>query len=596
MQRGLAGIVGGAWGGTIVGLIEATLIAATSGPADEYWLFPYAVATYGLLGALIGAAVGALYAAGWRPGARRMAEATALGGGFAVAGLGAFVVRYHVVQRVFHEELVNASAVGVGVNAGVLGGCLVIGVLLGLTLRAVVARRHGLVAASGLLLVVGAVTVAGAWATAAAAGESEVVRRTSAGAAGLPNIVLVIADTLRADTVAESVTANPDGGLRRLATDGVTFPQAYAQSSWTRPSVATIFTGLYPSQHGAIHKMTPLPDDVATLAEALRARGYWTAGFVTNINVAPIFNFQQGFDEYTYLAPSFYFWATDSATRLAIYKGLRLVRERLLRDRIYVANYYQDARVVDEAVGQWLAQRPPSPFFLVVHYMDPHDPFFAIPYDGSGVARVIDPNPPASRADEMRRLYERNVRYFDGFLAQLLGQLAARGDYDNTLVALVADHGEEFYEHGGWWHGTTLFEEQIHVPLIVKRPRESRAGQRDPRPAMTIDVAPTLLAAAAAPPLRDSHGRDLFGPDESPGTLFAEETLEGNVLTSLRLGEWKLITANTGNPRGLPEVALYDLVSDPTESRNRAADAPERVQAMRAEMEKLRVTLGKPPA
>jgi len=596
LQRALAGITGGAWGGAIVGLIEAVLIAATSGPADEYWLFPYAVVSYGVVGALIGAAVGSLGAVARPTGLRDTADVAAVAGGLAVVLLGTFVVRYHVIQRVFLEEFVNTSGVGVAVNLGILVGCLVAGASLGTVLRAGVARPYGLVAAIGVLVAVGVVTAAGAAATASAPAESPVVRRASPRAAGLPNIVLVITDTLRADTVAQSVAANPQGGLHALAAAGVTFPNAYAQSSWTRPSIATIFTGLYPSQHGAIHKMTPLPDDVTTLAEALRARGYVTAGFVTNINVAPIFNFQQGFDEYTYLAPSFYFWATDSATRLAIYKGLRLVRERLLRHRIYVANYYQDARVVDDAVSAWLAQRPPSPFFLVVHYMDPHDPYFEIPYDGRGVARVIDPNPAATRRDELHGLYDENVAYLDQFLAQLLQQLQARGEYDNTLVALVADHGEEFQEHGGWWHGTTLFEEQVHVPLLVKRPRESRPGQSDPRQARTLDLAPTLLAVADAPPLRDSHGRDLFGPEPPPEPLFAEEALEGNVLTSLRVGAWKLIIANPGNPRGLPEVALYDLDSDPAESRNRAADEPERVQAMRADMERVRAALTKPPA
>ena len=586
-MQALAGASGGAWGGVVVGLVEAGLVAATAGPADEYWLVPFAVVSYGAVGALIGVAVGVVAAVATGAGGRARANTAALASAAAAVLLGTFVVRYHVVQRVFHEELVNASAGGLGVNLGVLAGCVVGGALIGLAVRAAVDRPYGLVGAVMGLAATLALAAGGAAATASTASDAPVARRTSGRAAGAPNIVLVIADTLRADTVARFVAANADGGLHALTADALTFSHAYVQSSWTRPSIATILTGLYPSQHGAVHKMSPLSDAVTTLAEALRARGYWTAGFVTNINVAPIFNFQQGFDEFTYLAPSFYFGAADSATRLAIYKGLRLVRERLLRNRIYVENYYQDAAVVDAAVTDWLAQRPPQPFFLLVHYMDPHDPYFEIPYNGHGVARVTDPDPAPARRDELHGLYAENVAYFDGFLKQLLAQLKARGDYDNTLVVFVADHGEEFQEHGGWWHGTTLFEEAVHVPLMIKRPGEPRAGQTEGALVRTLDLAPTMLAAAGAAALPASPGRDLFAPAPAAPPLLAEESLEGNVLASLRSGGWKLITANPDNPRGLPPVALYDLDSDPGETRNRAADEPARVQAMRAELERL---------
>src|SRR4029450_45829 len=136
------------------------------------------------------------------------------------------------------------------------------------------------------------------------------------------------------------------------------------------------------SVHGTEHKMDFLPDRVDTLAEVLKRQGYWTAAFTTNINVAPIFNFQQGFDEFSYLEPSFYFGASDSATRLAVYKGLRAGREESGSKR-WVRNFYQDAKVVDEHAAACLASKPPEPFFLFIHYMDPHDPYFEIPYNGT---------------------------------------------------------------------------------------------------------------------------------------------------------------------------------------------------------------------
>jgi arylsulfatase A-like enzyme len=335
--------------------------------------------------------------------------------------------------------------------------------------------------------------------------------------------------------------------------------------------------------------MDPLPDDVTTIAEAMREEGYWTAGIVTNINIAPIFNFQQGFGEYTYLEPDFYFGATDSATRLAIYKGLRVARERLFGSYMYFNNYYQDAKIVGDTVRAWLETNPPEPFFLLVHYMDPHDPYFEMPYNGRGVARVSRPNPAAEEAGPLHELYRQDVAYLDQHLADLLGQLRSHQVYENSVIALLADHGEEFYEHEGWWHGTTLYEEQVRIPLVIKRARETRSGTVDSRPVRTVDVAPTVMAAAGLPVPAEFVGRDLFS-STSPGDggMLAEEDLEGNVLSSFMQGEWKIITANPGNPRGLQPIELYHLAEDPAESKNLAAARPEDVTRLLARMEQER--------
>ncbi len=418
-----------------------------------------------------------------------------------------------------------------------------------------------------------------------AAPHSEVLavnRSTSPAAKGHPNVILIIADTLRADAVGSQggrPSASP--ALDQFAAEGVRFVDAYSQSTWTRPSIATILTSLYPSVHGLMHKLDPLPDQVTTLAEALKASGYWTAGFVSNINVAPVFNFQQGFDEYRYLTPDFYFGATDSATRLAIYKGLRVMRERFFRDRISFNNYYQDAQVVDAAVARWLEERPPSPFFLLIHYMDPHDPYFEMPYNGKGVARVNNPDPPAARKDELHHLYMGDVTYLDRYLGVLMSRLKSLGLYEDSVVVVTADHGEEFQEHGGWWHGTTLYQEQVHVPLIVKRAHELQPGAVRSDIVRSVDVAPTLMTAAGLTAPREFAGRDLFSPPNGePEPLFAEEDFEGNVLASLRFGSWKVMTANPDNPRGLKPVELYDLSRSPAEQQNLAAVEPAQTTEM----------------
>jgi arylsulfatase len=336
-----------------------------------------------------------------------------------------------------------------------------------------------------------------------------------------------------------------------------------------------------------MHKTDLLPGSVETLAEVLKAGGYRTAGFVTNINVAPSFHFEQGFETYRYLAPEFFFRATDSGSKLSLYSGMRLIRERFLSRAKHVENYYQDAATVGDNALPWLDKHASEPFFALVHYMDPHDPYFHIPYNGEAVARVDTPNPEPSRAEELRKLYGSNIEYMDGFIGRMIAQLETARAYDDTVIALTSDHGEEFQEHGGWWHGTTLYDEAVHVPLIVKLPKSARAGARSEALAGLVDVMPTLLAAAGLSCSQACQGRDLFGALPAPAAVFAEEDHEGNVLRSIRTDAWKLILANDGNPRGLAAVELYDVRNDPGEKINLAAKNGERVDALTRDLDLL---------
>src|SRR5439155_1628632 len=220
----------------------------------------------------------------------------------------------------------------------------------------------------------------------------------TAAPAGAPNVVLIMVDTLRADHLScYGSTTVKTPHIDTLAADGLRWTSAFSQASWTRPSVATILTGLYPSSHGAVHKADRLPDRVDTLAEVLGRAGYHTVGFADNANVSQAFNFQQGFDEYHYLAPDFFFAASEPAAQLALYSGLRLVRERFLAHYVDVHHYYQPAEVVTAEVRRWLDRGArDEPFFLFAHYMDPHDPYFAHPFNGEGYARVGHAKPPAA--------------------------------------------------------------------------------------------------------------------------------------------------------------------------------------------------------
>lgn len=593
VRRSWSGLIAGGWGGSLVGLGEAGFVVAMGASLSEFGLFPFGFWSYACLGALLGAVVG-LGVSLWGRGENTAVGRNWLGtvAGLTVATLGFVVGRYHLAQRLFAEQFPGLTSVeGAAWHLALALGAVVAGTAGGAAVYALTGRNGREAGLLGLWVVAFAATWAG---TLALRPEELRPQRRAFAPGDKPNVVLIVVDTLRADALGFVTQRARTPSIDAFARDSVWFRHAYAQSSWTRPSVATILTGLYPQQHGARQKFDPLPDRVDTLAEVLRDAGYWTAAFVTNINVVPIFNFHQGFQEYHYLSPSFYFGASDSATRLSAYKLLRLLRERFFRRRLYVYHYYQDAAVVTERVRSWLAEAPPQPFFLLLHYMDPHDPYFEMPYNGRGIARVLDPDPPAERAAEMHRLYLRGVEYFDEHFGQLVAAFRERGLLERTLFVFTADHGEEFHEHGGWWHGTTLYEEQIRVPLLVRRPDNVGAGHERTDFARTLDIMPTILGQVGVDPPRPLPGRDLFIDGPSPEELYAEESLEGNQLETLRWQQWKLIVANAGNPRGLPEVELFDLSVDPGEHNNVAEARPEVVREMRARLERVRAGLSVP--
>jgi arylsulfatase A-like enzyme len=396
-----------------------------------------------------------------------------------------------------------------------------------------------------------------------------------------PNVILVMVDTLRADHLScygNSEVATPN--LCRLAEDGGTLFSGFSHASWTKPATASLLTSLVPSSHGAMSKPSALPQAAVTLAEAMSGRGYVTGGVVSNINLAESFGFGQGFDEYVYLGPDYLAGAAESSSKLILYQIARSVWFKLKGGGLRFGDFYQDSRVVNAVAFDWLERHRDSRFFYFLHYMDPHDPYFAHPYDGHGIARVSNQHPDPALAEEMQRLYVGEIEYLDASFGRMLAKLEELGLYDDTVIALVADHGEEFHEHGGFWHGLTLYEEQIHVPFLVKWAKGDAPLPPDVRQHVVrlIDVAPTLLGRTGADIPVAMQGVDLAGGlgdrAEQDRLHFAEEDHEGNVLRSIRTQRWKWIEANPGNPRGLPELELFEVSSDPTETRNRIDAEP----------------------
>jgi arylsulfatase A-like enzyme/uncharacterized membrane protein YbhN (UPF0104 family) len=393
-----------------------------------------------------------------------------------------------------------------------------------------------------------------------------------------PNVILVMVDTLRADHLdCYGSDHVPTPNLCRVGTDGGTVFDGFAHASWTKPSTASLLTSLVPSSHQTMSKPSALPEEIETVAEVLQERGYTTGAFVSNTNLTESFGFAQGFDDYHYLGPDYLFGAKESSSKLVLYQILRRVWF-MLPLGLQFGDFYQDSAVVNANAFEWLEQRKDDRFFLFLHYMDVHDPYFEHPYNGKGIARASNQHPPLALAEEMQRLYVGEIGYLDENFGHLLAKLEELDVYDDTVIVLTSDHGEEFGEHGGFWHGLTLYDEQIRVPLLVKWKQGEPLAPPESldRPARLIDVAPTLIQRAGAAVPEAMQGIDLATDpsqlDANDGLVFSEENHEGNVLRAMRTQRWKWIEANEGNPRGLPTEELFDMEADPGETASVLGD------------------------
>ncbi len=334
---------------------------------------------------------------------------------------------------------------------------------------------------------------------------------------GPPNLLLLTVDTLRADRLG-CYGGEPDVGvaLCGLADDGVLFRWALASASHTAPSVASILTSRYPAQHGVVQAARSyLRPDLVTLPEVLRGAGYRTAAFVSN----PVLNKRRRFDQ-----------------GFEVFDAQMTRRERNRRK-----SFEREAEATTDAALRW-AERATAPWFLWVHFQDPHGP-----YDPPGGSAARDaPGEPelpvmpthsgrggipayqalpglhTQRAYEARYLDE--IRYLDGHVARLLAGLEALGP--RPAVLLTADHGEAFGEDGHYFaHGHSVGLDQIRVPLVWRPARPGRARVVD-TPVSLLDVAPTLLRAAGLESPASFAGRPLpLDPDAAPDpdrAIFAE--------------------------------------------------------------------------
>lgn len=399
--------------------------------------------------------------------------------------------------------------------------------------------------------------------------EKNTPRPKAPGSTRAKNLILVLIDTLRADKLDlyNPNTVVKTDYLSALSKEAMIFERAFAPENWTKPSVASLLTGLYPDTHGTKSDRDVLPSDVVMIPEHLKALGFVTAGFVANGYVSDKFGFKQGWDTWT--------------------------------------NYVREGKpnraqfVVGDAVA-WLNKRTDDrPFFMYVHTIDPHVPYippnkylkmyddglYNGPVEASATAKIAEGiktgRVKLNERDKVRyeALYNGEITYHDDQLVLLQNTLTELGLLENTAVIITADHGEEFFDHGSAGHGHSLYEELVHVPLIVRLQgtHNNNVPARDGDEVSLVDIFPTICEVLGVECPKEAEGKSLVprlkaeARDIFPSASFAE-FLDNQ--KAIRMGRFKLIL------RGL-RTTLFDLTNDPGETRDLSDEYPIALTALR---------------
>ncbi len=349
-----------------------------------------------------------------------------------------------------------------------------------------------------------------------------------------PNLVLITVDTLRPDHLGYNGYARATSpAIDKLASEGVVFTHATSVAGWTLPSMATIFTGRYPKDHGAVDFHWSLDASLPTLAGILRGHGYDTYGFVSHIMLTPTYGMGDGFAHFDFsvLNVGHPHEVMTSQKLIEIARaGMRNLKE---------------------------------PYFVWVHFFDPH------------FAYLEHPQWPFGKSDPDR--YDAEIAYTDYYIDELLKVV----DKKNTVVVLTADHGEEFGEHDGKYH-YTLHGEVMRVPLVIKGP--GLAHRKDERVVEQIDFLPTILKMVGIETPAGLPGRDMFAADPARRPYYMERDRPPQWRQrGIVVGNHKLIVVEEADTTLVPESSrheeivvknvhpgmyLYDIAKDPGEKTN----------------------------
>lgn len=397
---------------------------------------------------------------------------------------------------------------------------------------------------------------------------------------GLPNVLLILLDTVRADDLSLYGGPAPTVTLDRLGRSGVVFERAMSAGPWTLPSHASLFTGRWAHELSTDY-VRPLDRTFPTLAEALAGLGYVTAGFVANTEYASVeTGLARGFEHYE-----------DHALSLGTLARLgRLSRvadaaiRSLLRVPPDLPNRIQ-ATEINRRILAWLSRQRQRPFFAFLNYYDAHAPYFPPPTEWRRfvgdrprtpvslpiLARDWEPDSVAFR----HQAYRGAITALDATIGQLFDTLQARRLLENTLVIVTSDHGEEFGEHGVMGHGNSLYLPGVHVPLVVAWPGQVPEGCRIAAPVTLRDVPATIVSLAGGAHPFPGRSLSRFWNDadkgRAPSVLHTSVTRARNLPERYPAGQSDLVAAQWGPHRLIarvapdPEPVLFDHRADPLE-------------------------------
>ncbi|MCP4658994.1 MAG: sulfatase-like hydrolase/transferase [bacterium] len=371
-----------------------------------------------------------------------------------------------------------------------------------------------------------------------------------------PNLLLVTLDTTRADHLscygyAHATTPHLD----RIAGDGIRFQNCTTPSAYTLPSHSSIMTGTYPTFHGVrTNGDRALAAAHVTLAERLSEQGYRTGAFIGAFVLDGRWGLNQGFDRY------------DDQFDLEKYRQIDL------------AGVQRPGNEVVDAALRWMDQEPGSPFFAWVHLYDPHAPY-------------EPPEPYLSRFKErgLAGLYDGEIAFTDAQIGRLLARLEENGLADETILAVVGDHGEALGSHGELGHGYFVYDYAVQVPLLLRTPLAEFRGLEIAQQVTTIDLYPTLLEMLGLDLPPGTQGRSLVPLVEGSAPAESSYAYSESMVPYLQYGWSPIFSVRTERFKYIdaPRPELYDLVADPQERKNLAAERAELAGELRRVLERI---------
>lgn len=366
------------------------------------------------------------------------------------------------------------------------------------------------------------------------------------------NVVIYLIDTLRYDKI---TAYNPKSSVKTpnldaFAKDGTLYEAAYDTENWTKPSTATILTGLYPETHKAKEDVSKLPQSAIMLSEHLQDNGFKTGSFIANGYVSDAFGFKQGWDHYT-----------------------NYIREKRPTD----------AGILVKEAMEWVDTVGDERFFAYIHTIDPHVPYSAPKgwkhkfadrnYDGhikpqatgNQLADIKKGKLELNAKDKryLEKLYDEEIAYNDAMFGKLIEGLKERKLYDNTLIIVLVDHGEEFWDHGSVGHGHNLHEELVHTPLLVRYPNKVAEGRRVKHVVSAADVFPTVSDVVGLSKPKSIEGNSFADTFDGIGDPHPRIAVSDFLYRkkAVRAGRYHWLTIGRGG-------SLFDIEKDRLETKD----------------------------